>query len=65
MGSTLVIELFIPGGLERCDDHVAGRADNGASRPGFLGPPPRRDEPVPIHTTPDVHLVMTVYGRER
>lgn len=64
-GSMLVVEVFIPGGLERRDDLMTGMDENGARRHGFLAASACRAEPVPIPTTPDVHLVMTVYGRER
>ncbi len=65
MGSTLVIEVFIPGDLERRDDHVISMDGNGACRHGIRAAPAWRAEPVSICTTPDVHLVMTIYGRER
>jgi hypothetical protein len=64
MGRALVVEVFIPGDLERRDDSVPGMDGNGASSPGFPAPACRA-EPAPIPAAPDVRMIMTVYGRER
>lgn len=62
-GSTLVVEVFLADGLRRRDDLLGGMGQGDASRAGLRAATPSDGEPG--DATPDLHLVVSVFGRER